>query len=154
MRFLIASDSLYVRKRLKFVIGLHSGWIVCGETGNGLKAVLLANELKPDLVILDLAIPMLDGLRAAGEISKILPKVPIVIYSPVAVPHQDFPANAPGVWAMVSQFENEESLIEILERLLQQGAPRVETESNPFTQTQTRGETQAAPAPDPAQESE
>jgi DNA-binding NarL/FixJ family response regulator len=155
VRILIASDSVSARKRLKFVIGLHSGWIICGETGNGLKAVLLANELKPDLVILDLAMPMLDGLRAADEISKILPKAPIVIYSPVAVLQQDLPEKAAGVWAMVSQSENEKALIETLERLLQQGAkPQAEANPDSSAMSQTSGNASEVIALTPSPETE
>jgi DNA-binding NarL/FixJ family response regulator len=155
VRILIASDSVFARKRLKFVIGLHTGWIVCGETGNGLKAVLLANELKPDLVILDLAMPMLDGLHAADEIAKILPKTPIVIYSPVAAPQQDLEAAGNGVWAMVPQSENEQTLVETVERLLLQGAPpQPEADANPSTKSQANGNGNAAPMLDPLPEAE
>jgi DNA-binding NarL/FixJ family response regulator len=155
VRILIASDSLFARKRLKFVIGLHSGWIVCGETGNGLKAVLLANELKPDLVILDLAMPMLDGLHAADEISKILPKTPIVIYSPVAMPQQDLVSKSAGVWAMVSQTENEGALVETVELLLRAGAtPQAETDPNSSSKSQTNGNGNGAPMLDPLPEAE
>jgi response regulator NasT len=155
VRILIASDSIAARKRLQGVLGLHGGWIVCGETGNGLKAVLLANELKPDLVILDLAMPMLGGLRAADEISKILPKVPIVIYSPIAVPQQELPARGSGVWAMVSQSENEQSLVETLEVLLLAGErPQADAGPKSSAKLQTNGVTNDATASDPAPETE
>jgi DNA-binding NarL/FixJ family response regulator len=140
VRILIGSDFVSVRNRIRAALVFHPDCIVCGDTGNGLKAVLMANELKPDLVILDLASPMLDGLNTADQISRMLPRVPIVIYSPVAAHLENVPANAAGVWAVVSQSENEEFLVETLERLLHAGAtPQAEMNPNSSTTSQSNG---------------
>jgi DNA-binding NarL/FixJ family response regulator len=128
-RILIADDSEMVRKHLKVTLDRQDGWTVCGETANGLKAVLLAHELKPDLVILDLVMPMLDGLAAAAEIAKILPAVPIVIYSVQIQPELEVEARKPGVWAMVSKSAGPEQLIETVKRLLTASQPALLSES-------------------------
>lgn len=75
-RILIADDSLLTRTTLKELLQAH-GWDVCGEAADGVEAVRMALELKPDTVILDLAMPSMDGLTAAREISGALPTVPI-----------------------------------------------------------------------------
>lgn len=56
-------------------------WEVCGEAVSGREAVVKAAELEPDLVILDFAMPRLNGLKAASEINELLPGVPIVMYT-------------------------------------------------------------------------
>ena len=124
-RVLIADDSEITRAQLTAVINRQEGWTVCGESRNGLKAVLLAHELKPDLVILDLVMPMLDGLRAAEEIAKILPMVPVVIYSVEILAELEFEAKKFGVWALVSKNAGENALIETLRRLLAASQPQL-----------------------------
>jgi len=128
-RILIADDSEIMRKHLKVTLHRQDGWTVCGETGNGLKAVLLAHELKPDVVILDLVMPMLDGLTAAAEIAKILPAVPVVIYSVQIQPELEVEAKKFGVWAMVSKTAGPDQLIETVKRLLTATQPLLLSQS-------------------------
>ena len=59
----------------------HPDWSVCGEAVNGREALTKAIELRPDLIILDFAMPELDGLRAADEINKVLPRVQIILHT-------------------------------------------------------------------------
>ena len=54
---------------------------VCGEAVNGREAVAKAVQLKPDLVVLDFAMPKLDGLKTASEIHQVLPQVPVVMFT-------------------------------------------------------------------------
>jgi YesN/AraC family two-component response regulator len=67
-RILIADDSELVRKSLKALFADQADWQVCGEASDGQQAIQLAKQLKPDLLILYIAMPVLDGLHAAGEI--------------------------------------------------------------------------------------
>jgi len=80
-RILIADDNEAVRGRLGELLATHDGWEVCGSVGSGREAVEKAVELRPSLIILDLAMPEMDGLSAAKEIGKRLPTVPIVIFT-------------------------------------------------------------------------
>jgi len=59
----------------------HFGWQVCGEAANGREAVRLAETLKPDIVVLDLEMPELNGLQATRQIKKVLPGTEVLIYS-------------------------------------------------------------------------
>jgi PleD family two-component response regulator len=68
-RILIADDYDAARRAIRRLVEGRPGWEVCGEASDGLGAMLKAAELKPDLVILDLALGMIDGLTAAREIS-------------------------------------------------------------------------------------
>ena len=80
-RILIADDHESVLRRVRAMLDLPPTWEVCGEAVNGREAVAKAVQLKPDLVVLDFAMPRLDGLKTASEIHQVLPDVPIVMFT-------------------------------------------------------------------------
>ena len=80
-RILIADDHESVLRRVRGTLEAHADWEICGEAADGREAIAKTTELKPDLVILDFAMPRLDGLQAASEIRKLLPEVPIVMFT-------------------------------------------------------------------------
>jgi DNA-binding NarL/FixJ family response regulator len=80
-QILVVDDNEVVRGRLSEALNSHGGWEVCAAVENGEQALVKARELNPDLIILDLVMPVMDGLRATREILRILPSVPIVIYT-------------------------------------------------------------------------
>src|SRR5229473_3122946 len=77
-RILIADDHEIVRKGLRSMVEAHAGWQVCGEAVDGWDAVQKAEELKPDLVALDIGMPNLNGLDAAQQILGSSPKTKIL----------------------------------------------------------------------------
>ncbi len=79
IRILIADDDSPIRRLLRRLIEEHSEWEVCGEAVNGLDAVTKAGELHPDLVVLDLAMPQMNGLQAARQISQATPNLPMLL---------------------------------------------------------------------------
>jgi DNA-binding NarL/FixJ family response regulator len=80
-RILIADDHKSVLRGVRAMLESHPGWEVCGDAVNGREAVGKAIELKPDLIVLDFAMPEWNGLKAAEEISKVLPSVKIVLHT-------------------------------------------------------------------------
>jgi DNA-binding NarL/FixJ family response regulator len=80
IRVLIADDHEAVRKGIRAILA-SANIDVCGEAANGSEAVTRAMELKPDLVILDLTMPVMGGFEAATALSRTLPKVPLLFYS-------------------------------------------------------------------------
>lgn len=81
MRILIVDDHEAVRKGIRAILRSRPDLEVCGEAINGEEAVAKAEELKPDLIILDVTMPVLDGFGAAREIRKRMSEVPILFYS-------------------------------------------------------------------------
>ena len=78
-RILIADDVSTARVSLRRLLESRSGWRVCGEAVNGLEAVEQSKRLAPDLVILDLRMPLMNGFQAAREISRINPHPPMLL---------------------------------------------------------------------------
>jgi DNA-binding NarL/FixJ family response regulator len=81
LRILIADDHEAVRKGVCTILSAREDVEICGEAENGKEAIEKAHALKPDLVILDITMPVLSGFEAAREIRKTLPQVPILILS-------------------------------------------------------------------------
>jgi len=78
-RIVIADDHEVVRQGLKSLLAGHPGWDVCGEAADGREAVQLAQKLRPDIVVLDVSMPSLNGLDAARQITKAVPDARIII---------------------------------------------------------------------------
>ena len=79
LRILIADDHEVARRGIRAVLENHPGWEVCGEARDGRESVELSAATKPDLVLLDIGMPNLNGLEAARQILAILPDVAILI---------------------------------------------------------------------------
>jgi DNA-binding NarL/FixJ family response regulator len=81
LRILIADDHNLVRRGLKALIESRPGWQVCGEAHTGRDAAVKAEQMKPDVVILDISMPGLNGVEAARRIRKTSPNTEILILS-------------------------------------------------------------------------
>lgn len=78
-RIVIVDDHDLVREGLAALLETH--WDVCGEAGNGIEAIEKVRELKPDMVLLDLSMPIMSGTQAAKSIRAISPRTKIVFLS-------------------------------------------------------------------------
>ena len=78
---LIVDDSPAIRQSIRFWIESKTDWEVCGEAGNGETALRLAELLNPDFVILDVAMPVMNGLEAADRLVATVPKTQIVLFT-------------------------------------------------------------------------
>ena len=81
MRILIVDDHEAVRKGVRAILRSRPDLEVCGEAVNGQDAIAKVEELKPDLIILDITMPVLDGFGAAKQIRSRSADVPILFYS-------------------------------------------------------------------------
>ena len=116
-RILIADDSEFLRTHLRAFLR-RPGWVVCGEAANGRQAVFMGSQLKPDAIVLDFAMPMLNGMEAAPEILKAMPSVPIVLYTLYKNPQLELDASELGICKVISKGEDSDALTAILQELL------------------------------------
>ena len=105
-KILIVDDSPSVRAALRTCFKMKTDWIVCGEAGNGNAAKQWARSVKPDVVLLDYAMPVMSGLEAARELSALAPECAILMYTMFASPHLSELASAAGVRAVLSKEVN------------------------------------------------
>jgi len=79
LRILIADDHEVVRRGLSTLLQSHEGWEVCGEAKDGREAVEMAKQLKPDVVILDIGMPILNGLAATRQLAQLNPQQKMIV---------------------------------------------------------------------------
>ena len=79
LRILVADDHHVVRTGLRALLESKTGWQVCAEATNGREAVEKASELHPDVAVLDIGMPLLNGVEATRQIRKLSPQTEILI---------------------------------------------------------------------------
>ena len=118
MRVLIADDHAVVRQGLCAILESRGDWEVCGEATNGEEAVQKTLKLNPDLIVLDITMPVLDGFSAARKIRATLPDVPILMLSMHDGPNVIEASQAAGAQGFVTKTEVAGVLLEAVDRLL------------------------------------
>jgi DNA-binding NarL/FixJ family response regulator len=81
LRILVADDHAIIRSALRLVVEAHGGWVVCGEAQNGDEAFALAVSEKPDIAIIDVAMPDSNGIVLTQRLRRHCPEVKTLIYS-------------------------------------------------------------------------
>jgi two-component system response regulator AlgR len=83
-----------------------AGWRVCGEAGDGAEALLKVGEVRPNVVIMDLQMPTMNGLEAAKHISRLSPNLPIIMCTMFNTPQLQMDATSAGIYAIVDKGAN------------------------------------------------
>src|SRR6201993_3323649 len=102
---LIADDSVFIRQGLCELFEREEDFDVCGDAENGLEAVEMAQVLHPDLILLDLSMPVMNGIEAACELKRLMPMVPIIVFSEYCDVFSEREARSEGISALVSKTE-------------------------------------------------
>jgi two-component system, chemotaxis family, chemotaxis protein CheY len=100
---LIVDDNAYIRHGLCDLFKREADFEVCGEAENGKEAIAKARELHPDLIVLDLSMPVMNGLDAARELKRLMPTVPLVMYSAFGDKLVEQQARLVGISELVSK---------------------------------------------------
>jgi DNA-binding NarL/FixJ family response regulator len=116
-RILIVDDSAQIRRSLRWVIEQDLGWEVCGEAANGAEGVSAATELKPDVVVLDLSMPVMNGIEAARQLRKLMPETHLLVFTSYPAPCTEEAARSVGIEAFVAKSDGTTTLIQSLQRL-------------------------------------
>ena len=101
---LIADDSIFIREALWNLFEREEDFDVCGEAKNGKEAVEKARELHPDLILLDVSMPVMNGLDATRVLKRVMPEVPVIMFSAYCGPSTEKEARSAGASALVSKF--------------------------------------------------
>jgi response regulator NasT len=117
-RILIADHKEFFRTGLKKLVEQHHDWSVCGEAKNGEEAVEKAIELKPDVILLDIQMPLLDGLSACRLILQKVPTAKILILTVYQSLDLARIAADAGAWSYISKNFVSSELIPAIEGMM------------------------------------
>jgi len=111
IRVLIVDDHTVVRDGLQALLSVEPGMEVVGSAADGIEAVRLAQELKPDVILLDLVMPRMDGVQAINEIKRNNPSARILVLTSFAENHQVFSAIKSGAMGYIMKDTSADELI-------------------------------------------
>jgi len=117
-RILIADDHAGVRSLIRQYLEMQTEFDVCGEAVDGVDAIEKIKELNPDLVLLDLAMPRMNGAEVAAIIKGSMPHLPIILFSVYGDQIGKALASAVGVDAVLSKPDGIANLVENVRNLL------------------------------------
>jgi len=109
---LIVDASVFVRHALYELFTRRADFDVCGVAENGREAIEIAGQVHPDLIVLELSRPVMNGLDAARVLKRMLPTVLIIIYSALEHSVSTKQANLIGISEIVSKFDPPSLLLE------------------------------------------
>jgi len=118
LRILIVDDHETVRQGVRALLSRRRDWVVCGEAGDGFEAVEKAKSLRPDVVLMDLSMPGMDGVEATKIIRREVPESKVIIVSqndPAVVSSQAAEIDAGGY---VNKSDLARDLLPAVERLV------------------------------------
>jgi DNA-binding NarL/FixJ family response regulator len=102
-RILVVDDVPSIRQSLRLCLEQEAGWVICGEAENGKVAIDRVQELRPDVVIIDLSMPVMNGLDAARAIKAIAPGIHILMFTLHTYPYLVDEARKVGIDRVLSK---------------------------------------------------
>jgi DNA-binding NarL/FixJ family response regulator len=124
-RILIADDHKAAIREIRTLLSAHPEWEVCGEATDGQEALAQANEMHPDVIVMDFAMPVMNGLMAAQEITKVQPTVPIVLNTLYNSPQVEREAKRHGIRKVVEKTHSG-ALVSAIRELVDKRSPKVD----------------------------
>jgi len=121
VRILVADDHEVMRLGIRNLLEAQDSWMVCAEASNGKEAVDKTFQSHPDVVILDITMPTMNGLEAASHISATYPEIPIILFSLHLSDEMMNTLNRATIRGAVSKSEAGRDLVEAVETVLNGG---------------------------------
>ncbi len=122
VRVLIVDDHAIVRKGIRALLSEADSFEVVGEAGNGQEAVLRAEETHPDVILMDLLMPGMDGIEATRQITSRQPKTRILVLTSFAADNKVFPAIKAGAAGYLLKDSSPDELVRAI-RQVHRGEP-------------------------------
>jgi len=116
-RILIADDHAAVRRGIRALLEWHGEWTVCGEASDGNEAIEQARRFRPDVVLLDMTMPNLNGLQAVREIKRVAPAAQVLMLTMHASDQLAQEVRRAGAAGVIFKSQADESLIAAIESL-------------------------------------
>jgi DNA-binding NarL/FixJ family response regulator len=120
---LLVDDHEVIRRQLRLLFKRHPEFCICGEAIHGVDAIEKAQELSPDLIILDLSMPEMNGLEAASALRYMMPDVPIFLLTAHYSRELELTAFGSGIAAVFSKHEDLDLLVARARLALNLGQP-------------------------------
>jgi two-component system, NarL family, nitrate/nitrite response regulator NarL len=121
-KVLLVDDSADTRRAVRPLFDSHPKFQVVGEAEHGCEAIEKAARLRPDLIILDLSMPVMNGLEAAPLLIKLLPRVWLILFTSYDLPELELVSRAAGIHAVVPKDKAATHLIPQAEALVAEAA--------------------------------
>lgn len=121
VKILIADDHEIVRQGIRRVLEVKPEWEICGEASNGQEAVRMAQELAPDVIIMDVTMPVMSGFEAADEISRLPLGSRVLFFTMHDSGSMAGSVRKSGAHGYVVKSRAAQDLVQALERLLRGG---------------------------------
>ena len=119
---LVVDDNAAIRHALCEIFTSEADFDVCGEAENGREAIEKAQALQPDLIVMDLSMPIMNGIDTARALKRLMPTVPLIMFTVYGDVLSEEDARSAGVSAVVSKSEHVSFLIEKARALTHQTA--------------------------------
>jgi two-component system, NarL family, response regulator NreC len=108
---LVVDDHEVIRRQLRSLFNSHPEFTICGEAVHGVDAIEKAQQLSPDLIILDLSMPEMNGLEAASALRYMMPEVPLFLLTAHYNRELELTAFGSGICAVFSKHDDLDSLV-------------------------------------------
>ena len=108
---LVVDDNAVIRQALCRLFASEADFDVCGEAENGQDAIEKTQVLRPDLIVMDFSMPVMNGLDAARTLKTLMPTVPVIMFSEYSDVFSEEEARSTGISALVSKSEHVSVLI-------------------------------------------
>ena len=130
-KVLIVDDHAFIRRGVQLILRPYTEWELCGEADNGTDAIRMADELKPEVIIMDVSMPGLNGIEATREICKAQPGTKIVLLTLHESPDLVRSAFRAGARGYLLKTDAEQELMKALTVVIGEGSyisPRINQE--------------------------
>lgn len=118
VKVLVVDDALFMRAMIKDILTASGRYVVVGEAANGQEAVQKYQELQPDLITMDIVMPMLDGIEATRQILTVDPRVRVVMCSALGQEPLVIESIAAGARDFIVKPFSPEKVLKVLDQIM------------------------------------